>query len=62
MEDRKICPYSLAGEPTECYEGDCMAWREGECSKFESEPLSLFFIAKNMKRCAENTERMRRGR
>lgn len=54
----RICPYSLAGEPTECYENECMAWHDGECSKFTSESLSLYFIAKNLKTISESMRRM----
>lgn len=49
----KICPYSMGGEPTECYEGECMAWSDGECSKFVKEPLSEYFTAKNLRTIAD---------
>lgn len=51
---RKICPYSMAGEPTECYRNDCMAWNDEECTIFESQPLSLYFISKNLKKIADD--------
>ena len=53
----KICPYSMAGEPMECYQEECMAWADNECSKFVRESLSLYFIARNLKGISEKMER-----
>lgn len=49
----KICPLSMANEPTDCYEEDCMAWNKGECAYYTSIPLSMFFIAQNTRNMAE---------
>ena len=57
----KICPYSMTGEPIECYQKECMAWNDGECSIFEREPLSSYFIAKNMKKAAEELNSISEG-
>lgn len=53
----KICPYSMAGEPSECYEEDCMAWNDGECARFTGEPLSFYFVAKNLKMITDAIKR-----
>lgn len=58
----RICPYSMASEPAECYQEDCMAWNDGECSIFVSEPLSQFFTAKNARKMADEIQRIREGR
>lgn len=55
----RICPYSMASEPTECYQEECMAWSEGECSKFQRESLSQYYIAKNMKEIREELKKIR---
>lgn len=55
----RICPFSMAGEPTECYREDCVAWSDGECSTFEREPLSQYFTAKNMKRLADEANHIK---
>lgn len=54
----KICPYSMSGEPMECYGRDCMAWNEDECSVFKSESLSQYFMAKNMKKMADELHKI----
>lgn len=56
----RICPYSMATEPAECYQEDCMAWNDGECFVFFSEPLSQFFTAKNTRAIASEIQKTRK--
>lgn len=59
--ESKICPFSMGGEPTECCEEECQAWIDGECA-ITKIAMSMFFIAKNSRRQADELERIRGGR
>lgn len=58
----------MSGEPTECYEDDCMGWINDDCV-WNNISLSLYFTSKNMQNIqydmeiiADDVERMREGR
>lgn len=53
----KICPLSMAGEPTECYEDDCNGYINGDCY-LNNISLSLYFCSKNMQNISADVEDM----
>lgn len=43
----KICPLSMAGEPTECYKEECNGYINGECY-LNRQTLSQYYTSKNL--------------
>lgn len=51
----KICPLSMGGEPTECYEEECNSFINGDCF-LNNISLSLYFCSKNMQNIQQDIE------
>lgn len=43
----KICPISMAGEPTYCFKEECNSYINGDCF-LNNMSLSYYFLSKNL--------------